>query len=128
LPKQGEVFELIDIAIRSGALMQLPSSIRYPNDIRSVVVYGLTESSEYVQKLHETVIADSKQRAQKIASAAGKQIGEILKIEYPKYSPWNMPRHIYGRIADFPTEYIGSDQDEIYLDHEVSVTFALLSE
>ncbi|MDA3798206.1 MAG: SIMPL domain-containing protein [Kiritimatiellae bacterium] len=124
-PDAEGIYEVIDKAIRAGALMQTPSSIRYSDDIRSVVIYGLEQSAEVVDRVRKSAMANAKAEAKKSASYAEKSVGKVVKIGCSGSSNFNFPMRFMGQQADFPTEYIGSNSEEITISHAVSVTFEL---
>lgn len=127
-PNPTQVYELIDTAIRAGALMQIPSSVRYSDDMRSVVVYGLVKSPELESQTREAAMADAKQRAQKLAALAGKKIGDVVNIGCSGSYPEGFPIRVMGREADFPTEHLATNPNEITISHTISVTFELKKE
>ena len=127
-PDRKQVYEIIDIAIRAGALMDSPSSIQYPGDDDGVVVYGLVKSSELEEKARQAAMADAKEQARKTAALADKTIGDVVKIECASFAAWNIPMRFMGEATDFPTEHIGTNPDEVTISHAMSVTFELQSE
>ncbi len=124
-PEAEGIYEVIDKAIRAGALMQTPSSTRYSDDIRSVVVYGLEQSAEVVDRVRKSAMANAKSEAQKSASLAEKSVGKVVKIGCSGSSHFNFPMRVMGQKADFPTEHLGTNPEEITISHAVSVTFEL---
>ncbi len=86
--------EVVDIAIRTGALMQVPSSMRYSEDIRSVVIYGLIKSAEFEEQVRQKAMANAKEKAQKLAVLAGKSIGEVVRIGCSGTESWGIPMRI----------------------------------
>jgi len=124
-PEPEGIYEVIDLAIRAGAVMQTPSSTSYSDDIRSVVVYGLEQSSEVLDRVRQSAMSNAKAEAKKSASLAGRSIGKVVKIGCSGSSRFNYPMRVMGRKADFPTETLGTNPDEITISHAISVTFEL---
>jgi uncharacterized protein YggE len=124
-PKPAGIYEVIDKAIRAGALMQLPSRSSYSDDIRSVVIYGLEQSAEVVERVQKAAMADARAEAEKSASLAGKKVGDVVSIGCSGSTHWAIPMRVMGMQSQFPTEHIGTNPDEITLSHTVSVTFDL---
>lgn len=127
-PNPAPAYELIDIAIRAGALMEIPSRTRYSEDVRSNVVYGLLKSIDVEEKVREAALADAKQKAQKLAALSGKKIGDIINIGCAGSCSYDFPIRIMGLEPDFPTEYIGMNSEEISISQSISVTYELKKE
>jgi uncharacterized protein YggE len=124
-PNPEGIYEVIDKAIRAGALMQIPSSTRYSDDIRSVVVYGLEQSAEVIDRVRKSAMDDARAEAEKSAELAGKTVGDVVTIGCSGSPHFNYPMRVMGRRTDFPTEHIGTDPKEISVSHAVSVSFEL---
>ena len=119
------IYEVIDQAIRAGALMQIPSSTSYSDDIRSVVVYGLEKSKEVVDRVKRSAMEDARVEAKELAGLTGKKVGDVVTIGCAGPSHFRYPVRIMGRRADFPTEHVGTNPGEVTISHIVSVTFEL---
>jgi uncharacterized protein YggE len=126
-PLPDGIYQVIDKAIRAGALMQIPSRISYPEDIRSVVVYGLEQSTdtELIDRIRKAALNNAKAEAEKTARLAGKKVGDVVSIGYLGITPRAIPMRVMGMQSQFPTEYIGTNQNEITISHSISVTFEL---
>ena len=125
-PKPDGIYEVIDKAIRAGALMQIPSRSSYSDDIRSVVVYGLEKSTEVVERARRSAMNDARAEAKKSAILAGKSVGDVITIGCTGSSScWNFPMRVMGRKVDFPTEHVGTNPEKITISHAVSVTFEM---
>lgn len=124
-PNPEGIYEVIDKAIRAGALMQIPSRTSYSDDIRSVVVYGVEQSAEVIERVRKSAMANAKAEAEKTAKLAGKAVGEVVTIGCSQSSYFNFPMRVMGRKANFPTEYIGTNPKKITLSYAVSVSFEL---
>jgi len=124
-PTPAGIYEVIDKAIRAGALMQIPSTTSYSDDIRSVVVYGLEQSTEVVERVRKLAMDDAKTEARKLAQLTGKSVGNVVTIGCLGNSSFNFPMRVMGRLAQYPAEHIGTNPEEITISHTVSVTFEL---
>ncbi|MEK6754611.1 MAG: SIMPL domain-containing protein [Bacteroidota bacterium] len=124
-PDPARIYETIDKGLRAGALMQIPSHTSYSDDIRGVVVYGLERSSEVLERMRKAAMDDAKSEADKSATLAGKKAGGVVTIGCWGSTRWNIPTRVMGMQTDFPTEYIGTNPEEITISHAVAVTFAL---
>jgi uncharacterized protein YggE len=124
-PMPDGIYQVIDKAIRAGALMQIPSRTSYSDDIRSVVIYGLEQSADVVERVRKAAMADAKADAEKSAKLAGKKVGDVVSIGCSGPMHWGMPMRVMGMQAQFPTEHIGTNPEEITISHSVSVTFDL---
>lgn len=124
-PMPDGLYQVIDKAIRAGALMQIPSRTSYSDDIRSVAIYGVEHSAEVVERVRKAAMADAKAGAEKSAALAGKKVGEVVNIGCSGPAHWVMPMRVMGVQSQFPTEHIGTNPDEITISHSVSVTFDL---
>lgn len=124
-PIPGGIYQVIDNAIRAGALMQIPSRTSYSDDMRSVVIYGLEQYEEAVDRVRKAAIGNAKAEAEKLAILADKKVGDIVSIGVSGPSNWDMPMRVMGMPAQFPAKYIGANPNEITISCSVSVTFEL---
>jgi uncharacterized protein YggE len=124
-PNPIQAYELIDTAIRAGALMDIPSSTRYQGDVRSIVMYGLLKTKEIEIEVREAALANAKQEAQKLATLAGKKLGDVSTIGCSGSCSYDFPMRIMGFESDFPNEYITTNSKEINVRHNISVTYEL---
>ena len=60
--------------------MQVASSVRYSDDTRSVVVYGLLRAEPMKAKAREVAMAAARDEARSLAALAGKNVGSVVKI------------------------------------------------
>ncbi len=124
-PEPAKVYELIDAALAAGAVMQVPSSIRYSGDTRSVVVYGLLRAEPMKAKAREEAMAAARNEARSLAALAGKHVGSVIKIgDQETYRPISTVR-IMGREPDLPTRYFSLNAKEVTVDSALSVMFEL---
>jgi hypothetical protein len=125
VPKPAKIYELIDTALAAGALMQVPSSIHYPDDSRNIVVYGLLKPEPLEAKAREAAMADARKEAQSLAALAGKKVGGVVNIgRQESYSPSYVVR-MMGRESDAPTRYSSLNAKEVTVTCGLSVTFEL---
>jgi uncharacterized protein YggE len=124
-PTTEGIYELIDRAIRAGALLQTPSMSSYSDDIRSVVIYGLENSAAAVDSVRQSAMDDAKVKAKQLADLAGKKVGGVVTVGSSGSSSFGSSVRIMGRTADFPTEYVGANSEAISISQTVSVTFEL---
>lgn len=126
-PSPAGIHEVIDQAIRAGALMEIPSATSYPDDIRSVAIYALEHSGEVVDRVTRSAMDNARVEAQRLASLAGKNAGDVVRIDCSASArfPFRFPIRIMGSSADLPTEHVGLNPEGITISHTVSVTFEL---
>lgn len=124
-PDPSGIYEVIDKGLRAGALMQIPSRTSYSDDIRSVVVYGLEQSSEVLDRVRKSAMDNAKSEADKSAALAGKKAGGVVTIGCSGSTHWNIPMRVMGMKTDYPTEHIGTNPTEITISYTVSVTYEL---
>jgi len=118
--------QIIDTAIRDGAVMQIPSSTHYSGELHSIVIYGLLDASAAVDEAKKKAFEDAKTKAQELAALAGKKIGDVVSISCGRSITFPGRMYISGRQVDFPTEYVGIDPNKIDISYSLSVTFQLL--
>jgi len=125
-PDPAGIYAAVDQGLRAGALMQIPSHTTYSDDIRSVVVYGLEQSSDVLERVRKSAMDHAKAEADQSAALAGKKAGGVVTIGCSGATPWNFPRRVMGMQTDFPTEHIGTNPEEITISQTLSVTYELL--
>jgi uncharacterized protein YggE len=124
-PNPKEIYKIIDRAIRSGALMQISSSIRYHDSVPSVVAYGAENVTEVIDRLKRLAIEDAKNKAEKLATLVGKNIGDVVGIGCSSVRSFEQSLRIMGQLPDFPTKHIGLNPKEIKIVHNISVSYSL---
>ena len=124
-PVPESLYKIIDDGIRAGAVMQIPSNTSYSNDIRSAVIYGLEHSTEAIEQARAAAMKNAKDEAKKLADLAGKTVGNVVSIGMSRSTQYNMNMIVMGRRADFPTEYVDTNPEEITISESVMVTFEL---
>jgi uncharacterized protein YggE len=125
-PDQILAHQIIDTAIREGAVMQIPSSTHYSGELHSIVIYGLLDASAAEDEAKKKAFEDAKTKAQEMAALASKKIGDVVSISCGRSITFPGRMYISGRQADFPTEYVGIDPNKIDISYSLSVTFQLL--
>ena len=124
-PVADSIYRVVDNAIGAGALMRTPSRTSYSGDINSVVIYGLEQSAEVVERVRKAAMADAKAGAEKLANLAGKTIGDVVNIGCVGSPSFQMNLRVMGMQIEFPTEYIGTNPDGISISQSIAVTFSL---
>jgi uncharacterized protein YggE len=124
-PAPAQVYQIIDAAISAGAVMQIPSAIRYSDDTRTMVIYAVLKTAEVETQARRAALADAKQQAESLAAMAGKKLGGVVKIAIDNFSTSKYPVRIMGRESDFPTPYFGQNSKEVLIGCSFSVTFEL---
>jgi uncharacterized protein YggE len=127
LPPNAQLaYEVIDTALRAGAIMQIPSSVHYSDEIRSVVLYGLVAFSESENQAKQKAMENAKDNAEKTAALVGEKAGDVVSVGCSSSSSWSHEIQIMRHEADLPTKYLGLDPHRIEVSHCVSVTYELL--
>lgn len=119
-PNPEIIYQIIDKAIRNGAVLNIQTNISYSGDIKSSVIYGISKSDEIEKKLINEIIIDCRNKASLIAAEFGKKIKEIVKIADCGSS--NAYR-IYGRQTDIPSDYFSADPLKIVVNKSLNITF-----
>ena len=120
------LYRMIDAAVNAGAVMQMPSTVRYPDDIRSIVVYGLLKSAPFEALARQSAMADARKQAEALAAVAGKHVGEVIRIGGEGSAlPQRLSLRIMGAESDFPTPYYSQNPNEVVVSYTLSVTFEL---
>ncbi len=125
IPNPAEIYQIIDRAIRADAVMQVSPRFQFSNDTQSIVVYGLVDSKEIVERVRKLAINDAKTKAGEISKLAGKLIGDVVGMGCSSVSSWKESMRYMGKLVDFPTEYIGSNPEEITVTYSISVSYRL---
>jgi len=123
-PKPSLAHEVIDTAIRSGAILKLSSRVQYTGRIDSAVVYGLVDASALKADARKKATEDAKKRAEETAGLVHKKVGKVVSIgsaaSWPSTIVYNMQRR------DFPVEHIGTNPEMIEVSDSVTIIFELL--
>jgi uncharacterized protein YggE len=86
-PNVKKIYDLVDKAIRAGALMQIPSSSFSSHDSRTLVGYGWINSNLAEKQAREAAMNSAKLEAGKLAAFADKTIGKVVRIDIPSSEP-----------------------------------------
>ena len=123
-PTPSLAYEVVDTAIRSGAIMKIPSDIHYQGEINSVLVYGLVDASAVVDEARMKATEDAKKKAKETAVLVQKKIGKVVSIG--NSGSWLQGIVYTPERQDFPTYYIGTNPENIEVSQSITITFELL--
>lgn len=118
--------EIIDTAMRVGAVLDKPSSVHYSGEIDSVVVFGLTDESGVEIEAKKKAVEMAKDKAKQTAALLGKTVGDVISIGCSGNSSFS-PIRIDGHETDFPGEYVSVNPNKISISQCVPITFELKS-
>jgi uncharacterized protein YggE len=123
-PDMDLALSVVDTAIREGAIMKVPSNMRFEGDVDTVIVFGLNESEALRGEVRKKAFDNAKENAQKAAALAERKIGRISAVGCSGEGE----QHIYtfGRKEDYPTLYISADPARVEATANVTVSFELL--
>ena len=124
-PDMDLALQVIDTAIREGALMKAPSNMRFGGEVDTVIVFGLNESDSIGDDVRKKAFDDARVKAEKVSALTGRKFGKISSVGC---SGGDSEHQIYtfGRKEDYPTKYISADPSHVEVTANVSVTFELL--
>lgn len=125
-PDPALAHQVIDTGIRAGAIMQIPQSIYYSDEIRSVVLYGLLDASKREDEARKKALEDAEKNAKATAELVGKKIGDVVSVGCALGYAWPQPIRIMGCEADFPVKHFGVNPEKIEIAHSLTVTYELL--
>ena len=123
-PDANLALDIIDTAIREGAVLKSPSNVQFAGEADTVIVYGLTESDAISDEVRKKAIDDAKIKAEKLSALIGRALGRISAVGC---GSGDIDRQFYsfGRRDDYPTKYISADPTRIDVTRSISVTFEL---
>lgn len=123
-PDMDLALNIIDTAIREGAVMKAPSHVQFGGEVDTVIVFGLTESDSLADEVRKQAFDDAKVKAEKISAMTGRKLGRISSVGC---SGGDIEQQIYtfGRKENYPTKYISADPSHVEVTASVSVTFEL---
>ena len=119
-PDPKGVCDVIDEAVKAGALLRAPSSIASAIVFSQVVVYGLEDYKDVLEEVRKLAMEDAVAEAKRAVKRAGIEMGEILTISVA-------PLISSGVDADFPTDYVGTNPKEIRIQQDITVEYELKS-
>lgn len=125
-PTPSVAHEVVDTAIRSGAIMKTPSDVHYPGRIESVVVYGLLNASALEDEARKKATEDAMKKAKGTAALVQKKIGKVVSIGCS--GSWPQRVFYSPERQDFPIKHIGIDPEKIVVSHSITITFELLDQ
>ncbi|OGW24391.1 MAG: hypothetical protein A2X59_09190 [Nitrospirae bacterium GWC2_42_7] len=123
-PDMDLALNIIDTAIREGAVMKAPSNVQFGGEVDTVIVFGLTESDSLADEVRKKAFEDAKVKAEKVSTLTGRKLGRISSVGC---SGGDVEQQIYtfGRKENYPTKYISVDPSHVEVTASVSVTFEL---
>jgi len=122
-PVPSLAYEIIDAALRAGAVMSIPSSTHYSGELNSVVVYGVQKADDVEEEAKKLAFEDAKKNAESSATLAGRKLGAVNSINCQSVQGFAQQVYFSGRKAQFPTKYIGTSPDKIEITGSVTVTY-----
>lgn len=116
-------YEIIDAALRAGAVMSIPSSTHYSGELNSVVVYGVQNAKDMEEEAKKLAFEDAKKNAESSAALAGRKLGIVNSVNCQSVQGFSQQVYFSGRKAQFPTKYIGISPEKIEINGSVTVTY-----
>lgn len=116
-------YEIIDAALRAGAVMSIPSSTHYSGELNSVVVYGVQNAKDVEEEAKKLAFEDAKKNAEASAALAGRKLGIVNSVNCQSVQGFSQQVYFSGRKAQFPTKYIGISPEKIEINGSVTVTY-----
>lgn len=127
-PNPTQIYEVIDKAIRAGALLDNPASnVTYSNEVRGVVVYGLRKYTQAEAEVRKAAMANAREMAETFATLAGRKVGKVKQIG-TEFGTTTFVGWGQGEAREYPTPYVGLNSSEITLPCALSVGFQLTDE
>ncbi len=124
-PDSTLAYEIIDAAIRAGAILARDSMTHYSGEVRGTVVYGVRDGAAIEEELNKDAFADARKEAEKTAQYAGKSVGPLCSIGCQSTTLWSQ-RMVFGEKAtEYPTKYLSTDSKQIEIKATVLATFEL---
>lgn len=124
-PVPDKIYQIIDLAIRAGAVMHVASSIRYGDNSPSVVAYGAENVQDVLVQLEKAAIVDARSKADNLAHLAGKQVDDVVGMGCSNIGSFEQSMRIMGQLPDFPTKYLGINPKEIEIVYTISMSYSL---
>jgi uncharacterized protein YggE len=124
-PEPALAYEIIDAAIRSGAILTRDSMTHYSSEVRGVVVYGVQGGEAIEEELKKDALEDARKQAEKTSRWAEKSVGPVCSIGCQSITTWPQSMVLGGKTMDYPTKYLGTDPEQIEIKTTMSATFEL---
>jgi uncharacterized protein YggE len=123
-PDRDLALSIIDAAIREGAVLKSPSTVRFGGEVDTAIVFGLTESDSIADEVRKKAFDDAKVKAEKLSALTGRKLGRISSVGC---DGGDVEHQIYtfGRKEDYPTKYISGDPSHVEVTASISVSFEL---
>ena len=118
--------DIIDTAIRNGAMLTADNQSYYSGQLNSVVIYGLKESTEAEKEVQKLAFADFKKNAETIAALiAYSHLGNVSTISVSGTTTGGQQIYIPGMNMPLPFKYYALEPDKIKVSAAVSGTFEI---
>ena len=124
-PDAALAYEIIDAAIRAGAILTRESMTHYSGEVRGAVIYGVKDGSAVEEELKKDAMEDARKQAEKTAQWAGKSIGPLCSVGCQSVTSWSQGAAFGGKTAEYPTKYLSIDPKQIEIKATISATFEL---
>jgi uncharacterized protein len=124
-PDTALAYEIIDSAIRAGAILTRESMTHYSGEVRGTVIYGVKDASAVEEELKKEALEDARKQGEKTAQWAGKTLGPLCSVGCQSTTAWSQGMTYGGRSAEYPTKYVSADPSQIEIKASVSTTFEL---
>ena len=118
-------YEIIDAAIRAGAILTRDSMTHYSGEVSGTVVYGVQDGAAIEEELKKDALEDARKQAEKTAQLAGKSVGPLCSIGCQSTATWPQGMVFGGKTTGYPTQYVGTDSKQIEIKTTISTTFEL---
>ena len=122
-PRPALGFEVIDTALRAGAVLQGSSSAPSMQDCVGVLVYGLRAASAQEDEARQLAVKDAKSNADKTAALVGKSVGDVIAVQSMS-DMFGGTMFRYGSSQpDLPAKYFGLDPDKVEVNVSLCVSY-----
>lgn len=122
-PNEALAYDVLDAAMRAGAVLDVPSSSRYSGEVKSAIVYGLADQQSVEDELRKAAFDGAKMEAHKVAAVAGKALGSVASVTC--YAPGgSQTQYCFDwRTGIYPTRYVGTDPRTLDVTYTLTVSF-----
>lgn len=111
---------VIDAAIRAGAIMQVPSSVHYSGENNNVLVYGLSAPEEAENQARKKAIENALDNATKTAALVGREIAGVSSVQCAGMDAW---RPEFAMMMARHAKYTSLDALKIEIPAFVTITY-----
>jgi len=116
--------DVIDTAIRNGAVLTADNQSYYSGQLNSVVIYGLKETADIEKEVQKMAFDDCKKNAGEIAALAGGSPGKVLTVSAIG-TPGVQQIYVSGISMPVPVKYFAIEPDKVKVTSSVNATFEL---